>query len=111
MRGKQYFMFDIETLKTISLDEIVREDAHEALRQLVAAKLRDFMGIEKTVPLSQGGFFTDEAEITENFFLTSEGLGFHWDPYEIAPYAAGPIEIIIPYDELAEALVLEPAHE
>jgi hypothetical protein len=54
--------------------------------------------------------------IPENFFLTvledvpafpnstghRLGLGFHWDPYEIAPYVYGPIEIVIPYDEIAE---------
>ncbi|MDR0376684.1 MAG: RsiV family protein [Spirochaetaceae bacterium] len=31
-------------------------------------------------------------------------MGFHWDPYEIAPYVMGFIEIVIPYDEIAPLL-------
>jgi hypothetical protein len=104
MREKQYFLFDTVKIKKISLDDLIRKNVRTALRHLVAAKLRDLASIEKDVPLSQGGFFTDLPEIPENFFLTPGGLGFHWDPYEIAPYVMGAIEVLIPYDELMDAL-------
>jgi hypothetical protein len=103
MREKRYFMFDMANSKTISLDDVIRKDARAGLQQLIAAGLRDYAGIGKTAPLTQGGFFTDEVEITENFFLAPEGIGFHWDPYEIAPYAMGSIEIVIP-NEKSKAL-------
>jgi hypothetical protein len=104
MREKQYFLFDTAKIKKISLDDIIRKNARPALQHLAADKLRDLAGLEKDVPLSQGGFFTDLPEIPENFFLTPGGLGFHWDPYEIAPYVMGSIEVLIPYDELMDAL-------
>jgi hypothetical protein len=104
MREKQYFLFDTVKGKQIGLDELIRKNAHMTLRYLMAAKLREHAGLEKTASLSQGGFFTDLPEIPENFFLTSDGLGFHWDPYEIAPYVTGPVAIVIPYDELMDAL-------
>jgi hypothetical protein len=102
MQEKRYFLFDMVKTKKISLDELIYKDAYIVLQQLMIAKLRDIAGIPDNAPLDQGGFFTDTPEIPENFFLTSTGLGFHWDPIEIGPYVMGSIEIIIPYEELTE---------
>jgi hypothetical protein len=104
MREKQYFLFDTVKNKKVTLDELIRKNARTALRYLMAAKLRERAGIGEDIPLSQGGFFADLPEIPGNFFLTPGGFGFHWNPYEIAPYVMGPIEIVIPYDELMDVL-------
>lgn len=104
MREERYFLFDMEKNRQIVLADIVRENAGLTLRQLAAVRLRERAGLDENAPLSRGGFSTDLPEIPENFFLTPVGLGFHWDPYEIAPYAAGPVEIIIPYEELEDTL-------
>jgi hypothetical protein len=74
------------------------------LRRMLESELRDHFEIAPGTPLSEGGLFTELPELTENCFLTTEGLVFHWDPYEIAPYSFGPVEVIIPYDELEEIL-------
>jgi hypothetical protein len=105
MREKRYFMFDTENGARLSLDDVVRGDGRARLRALIAGRLRDHAGIGQDAPLTQGGFFSDEAEVTENFFLTPSGVGFHWDPYEIAPYVMGGIEVIIPYTELKDILL------
>jgi hypothetical protein len=102
MQEKQYFLFDMVKTKKINLNELIHKDAYIVLQQLMIAKLRNIAGIPDNVPLDQGGFFTDIPELPENFFLTSTGLGFHWDPIEISPYVMGPIEIIIPYEELTD---------
>jgi hypothetical protein len=104
MREKQYFLFDTAKVKKLSLDDLIQKNAHMTVRRILAAKLREFSGIPADAPLSQGGFFTDLPEIPENFFLTASGFGFHWDPYEIAPYVMGPIEVLVPYDELMSTL-------
>jgi hypothetical protein len=104
LKEKQYFLFDMVKIKTISLDELIRENTYPTLQRLIAARLREQAGIKRNTPLSQGGFFTDMPELTENFFLTPEGIGFHWNPYEIAPYSMGSVEVVIPYDELIDVL-------
>ncbi|MDR0761084.1 MAG: RsiV family protein [Treponema sp.] len=104
MREKQYFLFDTAKIKKLSLDDLIQKNARMTVRRILAAKLREFAGIAADAPLSQGGFFTDLPDIPENFFLTAGGFGFHWDPYEIAPYAMGPIEVLVPYDELMSTL-------
>jgi predicted AAA+ superfamily ATPase len=48
----------------------------------------------------KGPLFEDVFELNDNWFLSPEGLGFSFDPYEIGPYAAGFIELVIPYSKL-----------
>jgi hypothetical protein len=74
------------------------------LLQQVEAELRTLTGIGETAHLQEGGFFENTITIPENFFIVPGGLGFHWDPYEIAPYAMGPIEITIPFEKLQNVL-------
>jgi hypothetical protein len=70
----------------------------------VEEALRDQAGLKQGEPLQTGGFFEDTVTAPDNFFLAEPGLGFHWDPYEIAPYAAGPVEVIIPYNRIGSLL-------
>ncbi len=46
-------------------------------------------------------FSVMEIEPTENFLLDQNGLTWIYDPYEIAPYAYGPVEISLPWSKLA----------
>ena len=42
--------------------------------------------------------------LTENFAVTAEGLLFLYNPYEIAPYAMGPQELLLPYTLMAHLI-------
>jgi hypothetical protein len=100
MRNRDYYVFSLGDKRQLSLGDILLDEARPALDNLVEAALRKQMGIPDWIPLSEQGFFEDTPNKLEDFFLTPEGLGFQWDPYEIAPYAMGIIEIVIPYDAL-----------
>lgn len=104
MLEKRYFVIDTTTAALLRLEDIVKDGAVPALTRIVEAELRIGAGLEPGDPLSQGGFFEDSAVLPENFFFLPEGLGFHWDPYEIAPYVMGPIEVIIPYGSINNIL-------
>ena len=49
-------------------------------------------------------FQTEAIPITENIAFTKEGLLFNYPPYEIASYADGEIEIVLPYAEVSHLL-------
>ena len=38
-----------------------------------------------------------EVKMTENFYIDAKGIHFIYDPYEINCYAAGTIDIFVPY--------------
>lgn len=44
--------------------------------------------------------FTADASQDENWYFTTTGLCFYFDPYEIAPYSSGVITAEIPYEKL-----------
>ena len=47
---------------------------------------------------------TGELTPTENFFLDSDGITFHYNIYDIAPYVMGAIQIKLPYDAVRHLL-------
>lgn len=97
---KQYLVIDTGSWEVLSLPSLIRDTAFPDVQRLVIAKLAHRSKLKPGLPLSEGGYFTDAPELTENFFLTDKGLGFYWNQYEIAPYSFGPITVIIPWKEL-----------
>lgn len=51
-------------------------------------------------------FGADNIYITNNISISPEGLIFHYNPYEVAPYSEGIIEISLPFVEIES--ILEP---
>jgi hypothetical protein len=101
MRNKDYYVFSLEDSRQLTLDDIVLDGARPALEDLVEEALRELMEIPSWIPLSEKGFFDEGWEDKlEDFYLTSHGLVFQWDPYAIAPYVMGAMEVSIPYDRL-----------
>jgi hypothetical protein len=52
------------------------------------------------LPLVEQATNPDPA-VMSNFTLEASGLAFHFSPYEVAPYSAGPISILVPRREFA----------
>ncbi|MDR2069101.1 MAG: RsiV family protein [Spirochaetaceae bacterium] len=104
MREKDYFVVDLVEKKQIRLKDLFPEGTKEALKTRVEDALRVYSALEPGAPLSTGYYFNDSVEPSEDYFLTPEGIGFHWDPYEIAPYSVGAVKIIIPYKDIEDLL-------
>lgn len=49
----------------------------------------------------------EPVEATENFALTEEGITFNYHPYEIGPYAAGEIEVLLSFADIKDILTPE----
>jgi hypothetical protein len=104
MQNTEYFVLDLKSGERFTLEDIIIPGSEAALKAEVEAALRDISSLAAGEPLSNGYYFEDTVEPSGNFFLNSRGLGFHWDPYEIAPYATGSVEIIIPYNNIMNQL-------
>jgi hypothetical protein len=100
MREKRYALIHTADASRVSLQDLLKPEAEPALRELAERELRKFAELEPGTPLGEGPFLKNTLELPDNFFITGEGLGFHWDPAEIGPYVLGPIEIIIPYRDI-----------
>ncbi|MDR2398162.1 MAG: DUF3298 and DUF4163 domain-containing protein [Spirochaetaceae bacterium] len=102
MTEKRYTVLslDAQGVQALTLGDLLEADALPGVQALITQALRSQAGLEPDVPLTEGGFLTDDPEVPANCFLAPAGLGFHWDPYEIGPYVMGPVEVLIPYERL-----------
>ncbi len=96
--------FVTDSVRLLTYEDVFLPDQEAVLSQLLTEKA-EHLGIS---------YDTETVPTTKNFAFTQAGLLFNYPPYEIASYAAGEIEIILPYAEvshlmtgLAEGLVLQ----
>ena len=85
-----YYVFDRHTGQRLSLEDFV-SNSPEEIKEIVKAH------ILAVAPYSKGEQSEDALE-QDRFFLTAEGLGIHYDVYEIGSYADGPCDLIIAFE-------------
>ncbi|WNJ20602.1 DUF3298 domain-containing protein [Pontibacter sp. G13] len=98
-----YATFNAANGKKLKIGEIVRDTAN--LNNIAEPYFREAVDIAKDLPLMESGFSFDQNkfQVPNNFGMVQEGIIFHYNPYEIAPYAAGEISFLVPYDALGGA--------
>lgn len=95
-----YHAFDGKTGEEVEMKRFVADSV--ALLNLVEKKFRELEKLAPGVDLEDAGYFLANHKffIPANYVFTPEGVLFFYNPYEIAAYARGPIELTIPYEEL-----------
>ncbi|TAE74869.1 MAG: DUF3298 domain-containing protein [Bacteroidetes bacterium] len=103
---KKYLNFNLKTGEIITLDDIFQKNYKQQLNQLIEQDLRAKFGIKPKESLAEFGFVlkNNQLPITNNFFITREGIGFHYNVYEIAPYAVGETSLFLTYKQLKSIL-------
>ena len=88
--------FDVSTGQLLGADDLTTDIAE--LTALVENQLRIDRGLEPGADLEAAGFWFPEVGFTlpDNIGIVADGLLFHWDAYEIAPYSTGPVDVMIP---------------
>lgn len=94
------FTFDRQAGRTLHLADLVADTL--AAQTLVEAAFRKKQGLKPDQGLETEGYFLRDGEffLPQNVAVGRNGLIFYYNPYEIAAYALGPIELVIPYDKL-----------
>ena len=99
-----YISIDLAANKELTLADILTPAGIKKLNPLLEKYFRKDQGLGQTEDLTEGGLFENKLEANDNFYVTTKGIGFSYAPYEIAPYAAGEINIYIPFSELTSCL-------
>ena len=81
-----------KTGQKVSVKALVPADKMDALKQALRDGAIQRLGGEEHL---QG-----EVALTENFYIAADGLHFIYNPYEIACYAKGVVEVVIPFKTL-----------
>lgn len=98
MFTQRFLCFDIPQKKALRLSDVLVMDSTQ-LESILEKQLREQYNIPADKPLTEL-LFDNRIALTQNFYFTSKGIGFLYQPYEIAAYAVGPINIWLPYTGL-----------
>ncbi len=101
-----YNSFDDESGKRLALAEVVTDV--DKLKELAEKKFRQQKKLGQHANLNEAGYMFENNQFTlnDNFGILKEGIIFYYNDYEIAPYAMGPTEILISYEEVGDLLKL-----
>lgn len=100
MNGVLTLNYDLAHGKILSLYDIVDSKKLPALHKLIRDAVKT-LDIPLLVSLQ-------EIEIPSTFTVTSEGIDFIFQPYEIAPYSEGVVRVTVPLESLIEQNLLTP---
>ena len=98
--GTSYIPVDLVNNKKLMLNDIINKAGQANLTKLLEKAFRKDYNVKESDPLTEGGLFENKIEPNSNFYVSSKGIGFCYNPYEIGPYAMGEIDIFIPFTEL-----------
>jgi len=99
--GSSNYTYDSESDKLLMLEDLFVMNFDAELESAINNQLRQDLQIEPEASLTDEGFFVEIVTATQNFMLSESAITFHYNVYEIAPYAAGSIDITVPYSAIS----------
>jgi hypothetical protein len=91
---------DANTGHTLRFADLFREELRDSLGAALEPLFREARGIAADSSLKGMGFTFEDGRFRagDNVAVTAGGVRWHFDPYEIAPYAWGPTDFVAPFD-------------
>ncbi|HEY1023313.1 MAG TPA: RsiV family protein [Flavisolibacter sp.] len=89
--------------KKLTVSDILTATGQKQLSPLLSWALRSQFSLKPTDALSEV-LFENRISPNNNFYITEKGIGFVYNPYEIAAYAVGEIHLFIPFKNLQNGL-------
>jgi hypothetical protein len=83
--------------KLLTLSDLFITDYNATLQKIAQRVYREHAGLLPRESLTKDGWFENKFILTSNFAITPRGLLFHYNSYEIKPYAAGHTTFMLPY--------------
>jgi len=93
------YTFDLETGQELMLSDIIAED-DVAIKEIVTKYFTELYNMDPDAYWEDADEIVREsASLMSPFYLSEEGIVFFYGPYELAPYAGGFPEVVVPYSE------------
>lgn len=104
-----YMVFSMKTGKPVELSSLIAKDKSDELTAIAEKHFRRVRELKPDETYEQAGFQFEKNTfaLNTNFLVSKDGLAFCFNQYEIAPYAMGITEMVIPWSDLKT--VIDPA--
>jgi len=97
-----YKNYNLKTGKEIKLSDVFSGNYLPVLTKIAEKKFRKFYDVSQNESLENAGFWFDKGifRLNDNYSFNTFAVTFQFNSYEVAAYAMGAPEIIIPYSEI-----------
>ncbi|PID99928.1 MAG: hypothetical protein CSA79_05945 [Thiothrix nivea] len=104
--GRRYSVLSLKDASQIILPDLLNPGYETALNVAAERIFRQVRRLKEEETLEEQGFSfpNDVFAVNDNFGVLKEGLDFIFNPYEIAPYALGPTQFLVPYEDIQELI-------
>ncbi|MGN1246409.1 MAG: RsiV family protein [Muribaculaceae bacterium] len=100
-----FLNYDIAHNNVLDFNEIFMPGNDEIILDVVKASLCDQYYATSLDELAEkSGIFIDQIFLTHNVYLTDDSIVFYYNPYDIAPWAVGAVEVEVPRFNLDQYL-------
>jgi hypothetical protein len=106
-QGERSLLFDPKTGKIILQHQLFKDQ--NSFRAFAEKKFRNKYKIPENESINATGFLfkNDSFHLPENIFYTDQGLLLYYNPYEAASFVEGSKELILPYRQIKDYLLLK----
>lgn len=104
--GQRYFVLSSQTGQQLTLADLLTPGYEASLNVAGERAFREARGIAPNISLEDSGFSFENNtfRVNTNFSVGENGLTFIFNPYEVGPYALGPTEFTVPYDDISSLI-------
>lgn len=106
-----YVNYHKTTKDTLGLQQLFSVDNLKEVSKLAEGYFRKNASMNDTTSFEEAGFWfsNEEFHLNNNFTFSDEGITWLFNPYEIAPFAFGTIEVSLSKEELLK--YIQPAYK
>ena len=76
----------------------------ETMLKAIQEQLMAMCQVRSLNELDNYGIFSNQIFVSPEFYLQGYNIVFHYNPYDIAPYSTGSIDVPVPYYTIRECL-------
>jgi hypothetical protein len=85
----------------LTQEDLFDDSSLDKISELIIKQIAKDNKVDDPIKLEEEGFFSvKEISPNSNLYATNEGITWIYNPYDIAAYAIGSVEVTIPYSEL-----------
>lgn len=105
MTVKKYANLSLKDGTSITLEDCFSPGYEPTLSHLIVNEIkRKYLG-DVSGSLTEAGFYREEIEPTENFYITANSFVFVYNSYEIATAEVGAVEVVISFSQMSDFLL------
>lgn len=99
--------FDLHTGEELGLSAFVANEEAE-FKEIVTEQFIEMYDVDPDLYWEDAiEIVRESVDFESSFYLKEEGVVIYYGPYELAPYVAGFVEIVVPYDKLELYIPIE----